>query len=142
MSEHIDGNTGWQVNDDGDVIAPDDGVFPLQDHQIGPVNVSGMRHDPEYSAPIAGQVAAETQDAEPADPLIAEPTRIQRKPKRPFEMPGQNRNGRTNGPGLATRAEAQKGMTDAEIDQQQEINTRGAAAARRMLRGETEEDSI
>ncbi len=51
--------------------------------------------------------------------------------RRPFEMPGKD--GRTNSPGLATSSEVQAGLTDEEIDTQQDINRKGIVEARKAL---------
>lgn len=52
---------------------------------------------------------------------------------RAVELPGQSR-GRSNTPGIATPSEAQRGLTDQEIVEQDEINKRGVKAARKALK--------
>ena len=44
------------------------------------------------------------------------------------------RQGHNNWGPLPTRAQAQEGLTDAQIREQQEVTARGAEAAREMLR--------
>ena len=58
---------------------------------------------------------------------MSQPVQPQR---RPFEIPGRNRNGRSNTSGLPRPVDVQKGLTDAEIDRRAAINHAGAAAVR------------
>lgn len=54
-----------------------------------------------------------------------------------YELPGKN--GRRNTPGVATRAEVQRGLSDEEIDRRKRVNRAGAAAARAALKGTSQQ---
>ena len=53
MSETFDGNTGWQVDDNGDVVPPQESHGLLPDKAIQNINQRNITEDPEYqqSAP-------------------------------------------------------------------------------------------
>ncbi len=81
-----------------------------------------------------GFASAVEGDLDPAIPAEVTEKALDITKQRLFEVPGVNR-GRNNWYNQpATRAEKLKGMSGAEIDAQDETNTRGYAAAKEIIR--------
>lgn len=93
------------------------------DQGHGPVQISSTEHIPASDAERAQARARRTHPA-------ASGAKV-------YELPGKN--GRRNTPGVATRAEAQKGLTPEEIDRRRRVNSTGAAVARAALKGASQQ---
>jgi hypothetical protein len=111
MTEATPGEANYQENDEGDVVPTDAGIFP-----------TGRQRDREI--PHDAPVYVEAGSPSPA-------AAVPKGRKRPFELPGKN--GRTNNIPNPQPHEAQRGLTDAEIEARRESISLGAAAARAML---------
>lgn len=106
-------------------------VDPYTAQEARAADIVAQRDGEDLAAEQTGfREPTHTNEVQPADPT---PTSVRplRTTRRLIEMPRQGHN---NWGPLPTRAQAQKGLTDAQIREQQEVTARGAEAAREMLR--------